>query len=95
MRVAPHGTDTLLLIAQTFYLFDDDAARTLAEAPGDRLLVEPTSRTREALAPQIRSARTTALGGEPDCDLREAQRAGTVNFGAGESPTRPPGRPRP
>ena len=79
------GTDTLLLIAQTVYLIDDDQLRTLAEAPGDRLLIEPTSHTREALAPQIRSAPSAGLGGEPDCDLREAQRAGTVNLGAAES----------
>ena len=53
-------TDTLLLIAQTPYLIDDNQLRTLAEAPGDRLLIEPTSHTREALAPQVRSAPSAA-----------------------------------
>jgi Domain of unknown function (DUF4350) len=77
--------DTLLLIAQTAYLIDDDQLSSLAAAPGDRLLIEPTSNTREALAPQVRSATSAGFGGEPDCDLREAQRAGTVNLGAGES----------
>ena len=78
-------TDTLLLIAQTPYLIDDNQLRTLAEAPGDRLLIEPTSHSREALAPQVRSAPNASLGGEPNCDLREAQQAGTVNLGAAES----------
>jgi Domain of unknown function (DUF4350) len=77
--------DTLLLIAQTVYLIDDEQLRTLAQAPGDRLLIEPTSHTREALAPQVQSAPSAGFGGEPDCDLREAQRAGTVNLGAAES----------
>ena len=40
--------DTLILVAQTFYLFDDDLLRRLAALPGDRLLVAPVSRTREA-----------------------------------------------
>ncbi len=77
--------DTLLLIAQTSYLIDDSQLQALAEAPGDRLLVEPTSRTREALAPGVRSAPSASLGGEPECGLPEAQRAGTVNLGAAES----------
>ena len=38
--------DTLLVVAQTFYLFDDDVLRRLAALPGDRLLVAPVSRTR-------------------------------------------------
>ncbi len=39
--------DTLILVAQTFYLVDDLLGR-LAALPGDRLLVAPVSRTREA-----------------------------------------------
>ena len=39
------------------------------------------SRTREELAPQVRLDGATTFGGaEPDCDLREATRAGTVQF---------------
>ena len=73
--------DTLILVAQTFHLIDDDVLRRLAALPGDRLLVEPVSRTREELAPQIRLDGATTFGGaEPDCDLREATRAGTVQF---------------
>jgi hypothetical protein len=76
--------DSQLLVAQTFYLVDDDALRTLADLPGDRLLVEPVSRTREALAPGLRTADTTSYGGAPDCDMREAQRAGKVELGVSD-----------
>lgn len=73
--------DSLILIAQTAYTADDELLRDLAEAPGDRLVVEPTSRTREALAPQVRVAPTATYGGDPDCDLPEAVRAGVAQFG--------------
>jgi hypothetical protein len=76
------GPDTLILIAQTFYLNDDVVLRRLADLPGDRLLLEPLSRTREKLAPAIRLGGRTPLGGaKPDCDLRAATRAGQVEFG--------------
>jgi uncharacterized protein DUF4350 len=74
--------DTLILVVQTLHLFDDDLLHRLAALPGDRLLVEPVSRTREELAPQIRVDGTTTFGDtRPDCDLREATRAGQVQFG--------------
>ena len=74
--------DTLILVAQTFYLADDELLRRLAVLPGDRLLVAPASRTREALAPEIRLSGPTTFGdSDPDCDLREATRAGDVRFG--------------
>ncbi|AFM19502.1 hypothetical protein Mycch_4807 [Mycolicibacterium chubuense NBB4] len=78
---------TLLVIAQTFHLTGDSATlRRLADLPGDRLLVEPASRTREALAPALRRSDSTAFGGlAPNCDLREADRAGTVAFGAADA----------
>ena len=60
--------------------------RRLGDLPGDRLLVAPTSRTREALAPEIRLAGSVPVRrAEPDCDLREATRAGTVQFGVSET----------
>jgi hypothetical protein len=73
--------DSLLLIAQTAYTADDDLLRELADAPGDRLVVEPTSRTREALAPEVQVAPSATYGGEPDCELPEALRAGVAQFG--------------
>jgi hypothetical protein len=78
--------DTLILVAQTFYLFDDEVLRRLAELPGDRLLVAPVSRTREELAPEIRLGGGTTFGdSEPDCDLKEATRAGAVQFGLSDA----------
>jgi hypothetical protein len=75
--------DTLLLVAQTFYLSDDDVLRRLAALPGDRLVVAPTSRTREQLAAEIRLGGSTVAfsDSKPDCDLREAKRAGQVQLG--------------
>jgi hypothetical protein len=73
--------DSLLLLTQTQYLTDDSTAR-LARAPGDRLLVQPVSTTREALSPKIRIGRGAKFGGgKPGCDLPEASRAGEVQFG--------------
>jgi Domain of unknown function (DUF4350) len=78
--------DTLIVVAQTLHLNDDDLLRRLAALPGDRLLVEPVSRTREELAPDVRLGGGTTFGGaEPDCDLREATRAGTVQFGLSDA----------
>jgi hypothetical protein len=78
--------DTLILVAQTFYLFDDDLLRRLATLPGDRLLVAPVSRTRETLAPEIKIGGTTTFGdAKPGCDLREATRAGAVQLGLGDA----------
>jgi Domain of unknown function (DUF4350) len=73
--------DALLLVAQTDYLIDDDVLQRLAKLPGDRLLVDPISRTREALAPAVRSATKASYGGQPDCDMHEAVRAGEVELG--------------
>ena len=77
--------DTLILVAQTFYLYDDLLGR-LAALPGDRLLVAPASRTREQLAPEIRIGGATTFGdSKPDCELREATRTGEVQFGLGDA----------
>ena len=78
--------DTLILVAQTFYLLDDDLLGRLATLPGDRLLVAPVSRTREQLAPEIRLDGGTTFGdNKPDCDMREATRAGAVQFGLSDA----------
>jgi hypothetical protein len=72
--------DTLLVLSETLYLGDDGLQR-LAAVPGDRLLVDPVALTRNALAPGIRLALSSNLGGDPDCDMPEAKRAGEVQFG--------------
>ncbi|MEH3143322.1 MAG: DUF4350 domain-containing protein [Mycobacterium kyogaense] len=78
--------DTLLVAGQTFWLYDDEQLRRLAALPGDRLLLAPIGKTREALAPELRSGDATEFGGlAPGCDLREAERAGPVQFGAAET----------
>ena len=77
--------DTLVLTVQTFHLVDEDLLRRLAAVPGDRLVVEPISRTREILAPEIRRDAAGSVGGPPDCDLREAIRAGDVQLGASDT----------
>ncbi|MCV7422369.1 DUF4350 domain-containing protein [Mycobacterium yunnanensis] len=72
--------DSLLVVAPTPYLVDDDGLRRLEGLPGDLLLVEPSSWTREALAPGVKAADATSFGGDPDCDLPEATRAGRVQL---------------
>ncbi|BBX75816.1 DUF4350 domain-containing protein [Mycobacterium shinjukuense] len=76
--------DTLLLVAQTHYL-TDNALDRLAAAPGDLLLVEPTSRARAALAPGLRVAAAQTFVPEPNCALREANRAGSAHFGVSDA----------
>jgi hypothetical protein len=77
--------DSLVLTVQTNHLVDDDVLRRLASVPGDRLVVEPLSRTREVLAPEVRRAAAGTVGGSPDCDLREATRAGDVQLGSSDT----------
>ena len=77
--------DTLVLTVQTFHLVDEDLLRRLAAVPGDRLVIEPVSRTREILAPEVRRDAAGSVGGSPDCDLREATRAGDVQLGASDT----------
>ncbi|KUH66059.1 hypothetical protein AU184_24720 [Mycolicibacterium novocastrense] len=79
--------DTLLVVVQTYHLVDDAVLQRLARVPGDRLLVQPNSRTREALAPEVKLIGATTFGGgeRPDCDLREATRAGAVQFSVSDA----------
>jgi hypothetical protein len=72
---------TLLLFAQTQRVSTEGLLKRLADAPGDLLLVEPTSHARAALTPGIRSGGTSASDTKPDCALREADQAGAVDFG--------------
>ena len=74
--------DTLLLAAETYNIRGPDLLDRLAALPGDRLVLEPTARARESLAPDIRIGSADLLTGVPDCELREAKRAGTVQLGS-------------
>jgi hypothetical protein len=76
--------DTLILVAESQFLTDTLLDR-LARAPGDLLLVEPTSRTREALAPGLRMKSASTFDSNPNCSLREANRAGSVRFGPSDT----------
>lgn len=73
--------DTLLLFAQTQHLPDNALLRRLAKTPGDLLVVEPTSRARAALTPDLRIGGVSTFDHNPNCALREADRAGSVQFG--------------
>lgn len=57
----------------------------MAQVPGDLLLVQPTARTREALAPGLHTTTGKTFNREPNCPLHEAVRAGAVRFGASSS----------
>ncbi|MBU8824384.1 DUF4350 domain-containing protein [Mycolicibacterium goodii] len=73
---------TLLVAAQTLFLSGDEQLDRLSRLPGDLLLVEPVTKTREKLAPAVRLDEATSFGGgEPDCELPEARRAGETQLG--------------
>ena len=77
--------DSLLLVAESYFLVDDSLMARLAGVPGDRLLVEPVSTTRKGLAPKVRIGHASTMGGEPNCDLPEATKAGEVHFGVSDT----------
>ena len=77
--------DTLILVAESQFLTDNTLLDRLAQAPGDLLLVEPTSRTREALTPDLRMGSASTFDSNPNCNLREANRAGSVRFGPSDT----------
>jgi hypothetical protein len=74
------GPDSLLVVAPTPNLIDDGGLQRLRGLPGDVLLVEPLSNVREALAPRVRVSPSTSFGGDPDCDVPEAIRAGSAQL---------------
>ena len=79
--------DSLLLMAESYYTRGDDLLSKLAALPGDRLLVQPTARVREALAPGIRLSHAERLTDDPNCDLREANAAGKAQLGLSDAYT--------
>ena len=74
-----------MLVAESYFVVNDDVMTRLEDVPGDRLLIEPMSNTRERLAPEIRSGRAATIGGDPNCDLREATKAGEVQLGVSDT----------
>lgn len=74
------GSDDLVLFAETANTRGAELMQRLAAVPGDRLIVEPTARSREALAPGIRLSEGGVPDDQPGCDLREADRAGSALF---------------
>jgi hypothetical protein len=72
--------DALILVAQSQYLTDTLLDR-LANVPSDLLLVEPTTRAREALLPGVGVSGVSGFDNDPNCTLREAVRSGPVRFG--------------
>lgn len=71
----------LVLVAETQRVVGEQLLDRLGRLPGDLLLVAPDARARKTLAPGIRSAPARIFTHRPDCDLREAKRAGTVDLG--------------
>ena len=66
-----------------------DLLRRLAALPGDRLVLEPTARAPRGAGPGHPDRQLRACSPEePDCDLREANRAGTRAAGLRPTPTR-------
>lgn len=89
--------DTLLLIAETHNVRGDALLQRLAAVPGDRLVVAPTPAARETLAPGVRLSSLGMPDEQPDCTLREANRAGAVRLdgSAVYEPVDGPGGPDP
>jgi hypothetical protein len=72
---------TLLLFAQSQRVTSDSLLVRLAATPADLLIVEPTARARAKLTPGIRNGGASVSSTDPNCELREANRAGTVDLG--------------
>ena len=70
------GPDTLLLAAEIYQARTGQLLDRLSDLPGDRLVLEPTARAREMLAPGIRISTEDIPTDDPGCDLPEAKRAG-------------------
>lgn len=76
------SSNSLLVVAQTYYTPDGELLDRVVNAPGDRLVVAPSVTTREALAPEVKRTALATQDGEPDCAMSEAERAGTVQLDA-------------
>lgn len=75
------ATGALLVVVRPERLTSADLA-TLQSTPGDVLLIEPTRRAVENLAPSVSEAGMSSTDvGKPDCALPGAETAGEVGFG--------------
>ncbi|MGI5118873.1 DUF4350 domain-containing protein [Marinactinospora thermotolerans] len=75
------GPGTVLILTQSHRLLPEELDR-LAAAPGDRLLVQPTTAALEALAPGVAvSGRVEAGTLSPRCGLPAARAAGPADAG--------------
>ena len=72
--------DTLVLVAEAQRIADEELLERLAKVPGDRLLIAPGSRARDALAPAIEAGPMRAFVAEPECRMRAAERAGKIDL---------------
>lgn len=81
---------TLVLVARTQRIASSELLYRLADLPGDLLLVAPDALARRVLAPDIRSGPARAYTHQPECSLREAQRAGEVDLRTTATYTAPP-----
>ncbi|GAB3886756.1 DUF4350 domain-containing protein [Microbispora bryophytorum] len=87
--VAAAGPQTLLLVTEASFL-NRDAARRIAEAPGDRLVAGAVPHLDVLASGVRRQGPVRARSRAPQCTLREAVRAGDAYTG-GTSFTGPPG----
>jgi hypothetical protein len=71
--------DAVLVVARSERLVPADLA-ALRDAPGDRLLIEPTADALEALAPGVSAAGSSSGSFEPRCGLPAAVAAGSAGF---------------
>ncbi|RCV55701.1 DUF4350 domain-containing protein [Marinitenerispora sediminis] len=79
--LAAAGPDSVLVLVQSHRLLPEEVDR-LAAAPGDRLLVQPTSEVLAALAPGVSvSGRVDAGTLRPECRLPAAVAAGGADTG--------------
>jgi hypothetical protein len=82
--------DAVLVIARSERLLPADLA-TLRALPGDRLLLEPTSETLEALAPGVTPEGISSGTSGPGCSLPAATAAGQVGLIDAQNYTAPAG----
>ncbi|GAA3759902.1 hypothetical protein HDA32_004768 [Spinactinospora alkalitolerans] len=78
---AATGAGSVLVLVHSHRLLPEEAER-LAGLPGDRLLVQPTTRVLEEMAPGVAvSGRTEEDALAPRCDLPAAEAAGSADTG--------------